>query len=68
MVIFSNFGWFAGFWLIFYSPGDSKLTSDGLNLVFPGLEYIPQVPGYRAEVSQNYDLRKAVSSTRSVLN
>ena len=30
--------------------------------MFPGLEYIPQVPGNRAEVSQNYDLRKTDSA------
>ena len=28
--------------------------------MFPGLEYIPQVPGNRAQVSQNHDLRKTV--------
>ena len=31
--------------------------------MFPGLEYIPQVQGNRAEVSQNYDLRKTDSAT-----
>ena len=31
--------------------------------MFPGLEYIPQVPGNRAEVSQNHDLRKKDSAT-----
>jgi len=31
--------------------------------VFPGLEYLPQVPGNRAEVSQNHDLRKTDSAT-----
>jgi len=31
--------------------------------VFSGLEYIPQVPGNRAEVSQNYDSRKTDSPT-----
>ena len=31
--------------------------------MFPGLEYIPQVPGKRAEVSQNHDLRKTDSAT-----
>ena len=31
--------------------------------MFPGLEYIPQVPGNRAEVSQNHDLRKTDSAT-----
>ena len=31
--------------------------------MFPGLQYIPQVPGNRAEVSQNHDLRKKDSAT-----
>ena len=31
------------------------------------MEYIPQVPGKRAEVGQNHDLRKTVSATLSVL-
>jgi len=31
--------------------------------VFPGLEYIPQVPGNRAEVTQNHDLRKTDPAT-----
>ena len=31
--------------------------------MFPGLEYIPQVSGNRAEVSQNHDLRKKDSAT-----
>ena len=31
--------------------------------MFPGLEYIPQVPGNQAEVSQNHDLRKTDSAT-----
>ena len=39
----------------------------GVILKSPGLEYIPQVPGNRAEVGQNYDARKAVSATLSVL-
>jgi len=34
--------------------------------VFPGLEYIPQVPGNRVEVSQNHDLRKTDSATLSL--
>ena len=32
-----------------------------------GLQNIPQVPGNPFEVRQNYDARKAVSSTLSVL-
>ena len=31
--------------------------------MFPGLEYIPQVPENRAEVSQNHDSRKTDSAT-----
>ena len=31
--------------------------------MFAGLEYIPQVPGNRAEVSQNHDLRETDSAT-----
>ena len=31
--------------------------------MFPGLVYIPQVPGNQAEVSQNHDLRKRDSPT-----
>ena len=54
-------------WGIFSSPGDSKLTPDGLGLKSPGLENIPQVPGNRAELGQNHDARKAVSATLSVL-
>jgi len=35
--------------------------------VFAGLEYIPEVPGNRAKLSQNHDSRKTVSATLSVL-
>ena len=31
--------------------------------MFPGLEYIPQVPENRAEVSRNHDLRNTDSAT-----
>ena len=31
--------------------------------MFPGLEYIPQVPGNRAEVTKNHDLPKTDSAT-----
>ena len=31
--------------------------------MFPRLEYISQVPGNRADLSQNYDLRKTDSAT-----
>ena len=32
----------------------------------PGLENIPQVPGYRAKVDQNHDARKAVGYSMSL--
>ena len=38
-----------------------------VSLESPGLENIPQVPGNRAEVGQNYDGRKVVSATISLL-
>ena len=38
-----------------------------ISLESPGLENIPQVPGNRAEVGRNYDGRKAVSATLSLL-
>ena len=37
------------------------------NLESPGLENIPQLPGNRAELGQNQDLRKVVWATLSVL-
>ena len=33
----------------------------------PGLENIPHVPGKRAEVDENHDVRNAVSASVSVL-
>ena len=38
-----------------------------MSLECPGLGIISQVPGYRAEVAQNRDGRKAVSASLSVL-
>ena len=38
-----------------------------VNLEYPGLESIPQVPGNRAEVDQIHDARNVVSATVSVL-
>ena len=38
-----------------------------VSLESAGLENIPQVPGNRAEVGQNYNGRKAVSATISLL-
>ena len=38
-----------------------------VSLASPGIENIRQLPGNRAEVGQNYDARKAVSATLSVL-
>jgi len=44
-----------------------KPKPSGASLESPGLENIPQLPGNRAEVGQNHDLRKVVSATLSVL-
>ena len=44
-----------------------KPKPSGASLESPGLENIPQLPGKRAEVGQNHDLRKIVSATLSVL-
>ena len=48
-------------------PFHCKPTQSGVTLESAGLENIPQVPGKRAEVGQNYDWRKAVSATLSLL-
>jgi len=48
-------------------PFHCKRRPSGVNLESPGLENIPQLPVNRVEVSQNYDARKAVSATLSVL-
>ena len=44
-----------------------KLRPWGVSLESPGRENIPQVPANRAKVAQNYDKRKVVSTTLSVL-
>ena len=44
-----------------------KTRPSGLSLASMGLENIPQVLGNPFEVRQNYDIRKAVSATLSVL-
>ena len=49
------------------SPFQCKPRSLGESLESPGLENITQVPGNQAEVGQNYDGRKAVSATLSLL-
>ena len=48
-------------------PFNCKLRPSEVSLSSPGIENIRQLPGNRAEVSQNYDARKAVSATLSVL-
>ena len=48
-------------------PFHSKGRPSGVTLESAGLENIPQVPGNRAEVGQNYDARKPVSATLSIL-
>ena len=44
-----------------------KLRQSGVSFESPGLKTILEVPANRAKVSQSYDARKALSSTRSVL-
>ena len=44
-----------------------KLKLSEVSLASPGIANIRQLPGNRAEVGQNYDARKAVSATLSVL-
>jgi len=48
-------------------PFNCKLRPSEVSLAFPGIENIRQLPGNPAEVGQNYDARRAVSATRSVL-
>ena len=48
-------------------PFHSRARPSGVTLESARLENIPQVPGNRAEVCQNYDGRKAVSATLSLL-
>ena len=48
-------------------PFHFKTRPSGLSLSSKGLENIPQVPGNPFEVRQNYDIRKVVSATLSVL-
>ena len=47
-------------------PFHCKPTQSGVSWESPRLENIPQVPGNRAEVSQNHDARKPISATLSV--
>ena len=47
-------------------PFHSTPRPSGVTLESAGLENIPQVPGNRAEVGHNYDVRKAVSATLSL--
>ena len=48
-------------------PFHWKPRQSGISLKSPRLENIPQVPGNRAEVGQNYHARKAVLASLSVL-
>ena len=48
-------------------PFNFKTRPSGLSLASKGLENIHQVPGNPLKVRQNYDIRKAVSATLSVL-
>jgi len=48
-------------------PFHCKPRPSAVSLESPGLEYIPEVPGNRTEVSENHDGPKTVSATLSVL-
>ena len=48
-------------------PFNGKLRPSEGSLASPGIENIGQLPENRAEVGPNYDARKAVSATLSVL-
>ena len=48
-------------------PFNCKLRPSEVSLISPGIENIRQLLANRAEVGQNYDARKAVSATLSVL-
>jgi len=48
-------------------PFHCKAKPSGVSLESPGLQNIPQVPGNQDEVGSNYDARKVVSDTLSVL-
>ena len=53
---------------VLVGPFYCKPRPSGISLESSELEYIPLVPGNRAEVGQNWDARKAVSATLSVLS
>ena len=48
-------------------PFHCKPRPSAVSLEFPGLEYIPAVPGNRTEVAPNHDAGKTVSATLLVL-
>jgi len=48
-------------------PFQCEPRPSGATLESAGLKSIPQVPGNRAEVGQNHDVRKAGSATLLVL-
>jgi len=52
---------------VWLCPFHWKPRPSGVSLECPGLGNISQVPGNRAEVTQNHDARKAISATLSVL-
>ena len=52
---------------VWLCPFNCKLRPSEVSLASPGIENIRQLPANRAEVGQNYDARKAVSATLSVL-
>jgi len=53
---------------VWLCPFHWKPRPSGISLECPGLAIISQVPGNRAQVAQNHDVRKAVLASLSVLN
>jgi len=52
---------------VLFSSFQCKTRQSGVILASPGIENIRQLPANRAEVGQNYDARKALSASLSVL-
>jgi len=52
---------------VFLCPFHCKPRPSVVSFESPGLENIPQVPGNGPEVGENYDARKAVLASLSVL-
>ena len=65
--IFQAISWKVSVQTVLLCPFNWKLRPSEVSLASPGIKNIRQLPGNRAEVGQNYDGRKAVSATLSVL-